>query len=161
MLNTYIKNKGYTKTIIHDHNKNKVNELNWDADYDGDNANVILTSTTDGKKKQFGIQLDNNDLANLLNITSINMPLHRRLHQDFIKKDRSEIFKIELPDTNDMTDILSSPALNDELIIPITINKRPSRNYTFTRRKRHVRPKTHKTYRVYKKHRRSSKLSKI
>ena len=34
MLNTFIKNKGYTKTIIHDNNNNRVNELDWDADYD-------------------------------------------------------------------------------------------------------------------------------
>ena len=190
MLNTYIKNRGYTKTIIHDHNKNKVNELKWDADYDGDNANLMLTSTTDGKKKIIGIQLDNNDLANLLNISSVDMPLHRRLHQDFIKEEPiPKLVKIELPDIDtdtdtdtDITDtymktpeflpiqpyprssstsiedlisptnFLSSPAPNDKLIIPVTINERPSHNYTLTHRRRHIRPKTHKTYRVYKVH---------
>jgi hypothetical protein len=181
MLNTYIKNRGYTKTIIHDHNKNKVNELNWDADYDGDNANIMLTSTTDGKKKIVGIQLDNNDLANLLNISSVDMPLHRRLHQDFIKEEPEPIpklVKIELPytDTDMKTpellhiqpyprssstsieelitpdNFLSSPAPNDKLIIPVTINERPSHNYTLTHRRHHIRPKTHKTYRVYKVH---------
>ena len=77
MLNTYIKNKGHTKTIIHNNNKNRVNELDWDAEYDGNNANILLTTTNNGKKKKIGIQLDNNDLANLLNISSINMPLNR------------------------------------------------------------------------------------
>jgi len=171
MLNTYIKNRGYTKTIIHDHNKNKVNELKWDADYDGDNANIMLTSSTDGKKKQIGIQLDNNDLANLLNIPSVNMPLHRRLNDDFIKRPTPKLIQIQLPEP-DLTDIeipemepssttsiedllssknyLSSPLPNDKLIIPITINDRESHDYTLTSRRRHIRPKTHKSYRVYK-----------
>ena len=108
MLNTFIKNKGYTKTIIHDHNKNKVNELNWDADYDGDNANILLTSTSNGKKKKFGIQLDNNDLANLLNIPSVNMPLHKRLKEDFIKKPYPKLLQIQLPqEDTELTDIES------------------------------------------------------
>jgi hypothetical protein len=183
MLNTYIKNRGTMKTIVHDHDKNKVNVLNWDADYDGDNANLILTSTTDGKKKQIGIQLDNNDLANLLNIPSVNMPLDRRLKDDFIKKPSPKLLQIQLPESEldtDLTDIespetiefpesmsiqpsstsiedllsssrfLSSPLPDDKLIIPITINDRPSHDYTLTSRRRHRRPKTHKTYRVYK-----------
>ena len=179
MLNTFIKNKGYTKTIIHDHNKNKVNELKWDADYDGKNANIILSSTTDGKKKKIGIQLDNNDLANLLNIPSVNMSLHKRLKEDFIKKPYPKLLQIQLPqEDTELTDtemetpeimpippssksiedllssqnFLSSPLPNDELIIPITINDRLSHDYTLTSRRHHRRPKTHKTYRVYKVH---------
>jgi hypothetical protein len=196
MLNTYIKNRGVMKTIVHDHNKNKVNELNWDADYDGDNANLILTSTTDGKKKQIGIQLDNNDLANLLNIPSVNMPLHRRLKEDFIKEPSPKLLQIQLPEEEtDLTDIespetiqfpemeipetmaiqpsstssieelltprnyLSSPLPDDKLIIPITINDRPSHDYTLTSRRRHRRPKTHKTYRVYKVHKKPQRSS--
>ena len=123
MLNTYIKNRGYTKTIIHDHNKNKVNELNWDADYDGDNANIILTSTTDGKKKQIGIHLDNNDLANLLNVPSVNMPLHRRLKEDFIKEPSPKLLQIQLPetellDTSDLIDIESPQTIDFPEFIP-------------------------------------------
>jgi hypothetical protein len=200
MLNTYIKNRGVMKTIIHDHNKNKVNELNWDADYDGDKANLILSSTTDGKKKQIGIQLDNNDLANLLNIPSVSMPLHRRLKEDFIKEPSPKLLQIQLPESEldtDLTDIespetiefpemetpeimpvkpsytsstsiedllgsknfLSSPLPDDKLIIPITINDRPSHDYTLTSRRRHIRPKTHKTYRVYKLHKKPQRSS--
>lgn len=181
MLNTFIKNKGYTKTIIHNNNKNNVNELKWDADYDGNHANILLTSTNDGKKKKFGIQLDNNDLASLLNIRSINMPLDRRLKEDFINEQKPQLLQIQLPETDTESpeiiefpqmetpeitpaqplhtsiedllsskNFLSSPMPDDELIIPITINDRPSNNYTLTSRRRHRRPKTHKTYRVYK-----------
>ena len=109
MLNTYIKNKGHTKTIIHNNNKNRVNELDWDAEYDGNNANILLTTTNNGKKKKIGIQLDNNDLANLLNISSINMPLHRRLKEDFIKKPSPKLLQIQLPDR----DLLNTENLND------------------------------------------------
>ena len=42
MLDTYIKNRGSTKTIIHDNNKNNVNVIKWDADYDGKEANIYL-----------------------------------------------------------------------------------------------------------------------
>ena len=30
MLDTYIKNRGMTKTIIHSNNHNTINETNWD-----------------------------------------------------------------------------------------------------------------------------------
>jgi hypothetical protein len=128
MLNTYIKNRGVMKTIVHDHNKNRVNELNWDADYDGDNANLILTSNTDGKKKQIGIQLDNNDLANLLNIPSVNMPLHRRLKDDFIKEPSPKLLQIQLPEEDiDLTDIESPETIEfPEMEIPETMSIQPS-----------------------------------
>jgi hypothetical protein len=49
MLDTYIKNRGSTKTIIHDNNQNNINQINWDADYDGQNANISLDLTNNGK----------------------------------------------------------------------------------------------------------------
>jgi hypothetical protein len=52
---------------------------------------------------------------------------------------------------------LSSPLPNEELIIPITINKKTSDRYNFTPRRRHKNKKTHKTYKVYKKHKSPSK----
>jgi hypothetical protein len=42
MLDTYIKNRGSTKTIIHYNNRNKVSLIKWDADYDGNEANISL-----------------------------------------------------------------------------------------------------------------------
>jgi len=182
MLNTYIKNKGYTKTIIHNKNKNKVNEINWNADYDGEDANIHFTTKTNGRKKTVDIQLDNNDLANLLNIPSVNKPLHKRLKIDFISNRKPPIYRIELPHNSSENDFdslseessdsqlteippfyspesiqqipnfISSPLPNDQLIIPVPINSRTSDRYTLTRRKHHIRPKTHRTYRVYKLH---------
>ena len=51
---------------------------------------------------------------------------------------------------------LSSPLPNEELIIPITIDKKTSDKYSFTPRRRNKHKKTHKTYKVYKKHKSSS-----
>lgn len=167
MLNTYIKNRGTTQTIIHNNNENHFNELNWDADYDGNNANIAVTTSTDGNKQHFDVKLNNEDLANLLNISSIDIPLHKRLKKDFKNLTQGvEEYKIELPpptpvkpeylleedpvsidDLISSTDYLSSPSPHDELIIPLTIDEKSS---NITHRRRHRRAKTHKTYPVYK-----------
>ena len=105
MLNTYIKNKGYTKTIIHNnrHKKglNAVNKVKWDADYDGHFVNINLTSNTNGHKKHFDITLNNNDLENILNVPSVDIPIHERLKIDFDEPryhtQEPIIYKIELP----------------------------------------------------------------
>ena len=85
MLNTFIKNRGTTKTIIHNNNKNKVNEIKWDADYDGEVANISLDLTNNGNVNHLNLKLDNDDLANILNIHSVKMPIHKRLANDFKK----------------------------------------------------------------------------
>jgi len=154
MLNTYIKNRGITQTLIHDKNHNQFNEINWDADYDGQMANISINSNTNGNKENFDITLDNNDLANLLNMPSINMPLDKRLTMDFqdgrfnpteyqIEMPKSEQ-KIIIPEEREY-DYLSSPLPNEELIIPLTINEK--NHYNNSKKKR----KTHKTFKVYKK----------
>lgn len=84
MLNTYIKNRGLTQTLVHNNGNNRFNQIDWDADYDGNIANISVTSNTDGNKKHFDVSLDNQDLASILNVPSINMPLDKRLHNDFI-----------------------------------------------------------------------------
>jgi hypothetical protein len=186
MLNTFIKNRGSTKTIIHNSNSsnnshndlNAVNEIKWDADYDGDVANISVTSDTNGQKKHFNITLDNNDLEHILNIPSVDMPIHKRLKMDFSKRLEPTIYKIELPldkslqleqfeepiapipfnnsnKNNTLEQLLESPSKrylstplpNEELIIPMSINKKD-----LTSRSRHKNKKTHKTYRVNKKH---------
>lgn len=87
MLNTYIKNRGITKTIIHDNNHDyNTKEINWDADYDGDIANISIDTESNGKSEHFDIKLNNNDLANLLNVHSVNIPIDKRLKMDFNDK---------------------------------------------------------------------------
>ncbi len=163
MLNTYIKNRGTTKTIVHNNNSNHINQMNWDADYDGDVANISVNTNTDGIREHFDIMLDNQDLANILNIQSVNMPLHKRLKNDF--KESSYIrepYYIELPSTEikprtpkTMEEILSrhisSPLQNEELIVPLTIDQKTIDNYTLTPKRRHRKLKTHISHKAYKK----------
>lgn len=165
MLNTYIKNQGITKTIIHDNNRNHVNQINWDVDYDGDIANLSINTNTDGKHEHFDLSLDNQDLANILNIQSVNIPIDKRLKMDF-----QEPLYIELPTTEleprkpkHSEEIIyrpiSSPSSGEELIIPLTIDRDSKDLFTLTPHKKHKRHKSHVTHRVYKKHKSKSKRS--
>ena len=170
MLDTFIKNRGITKTIIHNKNNhqqvNKVNELNWDADYDGKKANISLDFNNDGEKQHFDFHLSNKDLSNILNIDSINEPLEKRLVNDFMRRqkerkqnrlqnrlqNRYNDMIIQIEDeprmstkeselynllSNDKLTHLSSPHENEELIIPLTINDKST-------------PKTHKHHQVFR-----------
>jgi hypothetical protein len=100
MLNTYIKNRGITQTLINNNSQKQFNQINWDADYDGQNANISVTSDTDGNKNHFDIKLDNEDLANMLNIPSVSTPIDKRLQMDFNDSFRREpqFLQIEIPD---------------------------------------------------------------
>jgi hypothetical protein len=102
MLETYIKNRGMTKTLIHSNNRNEINEIKWDADYDGNTANLDLDIESKGHHNKFHFSLDNNDLANLLNVDSINVPLDQRLKKDFKKsiKQKPLIYQIEVAEDN-------------------------------------------------------------
>ncbi|MFY7730787.1 MAG: hypothetical protein ACOVRN_14795 [Flavobacterium sp.] len=189
MLNTYITNQGMTQTIVHKPNRNYVNQTNWDANYDGDVANISLRTNMDGDTQTMNIQLDNNDLANLLNVQTVNRPIHERLQMDF--EQPQEPLYIELPAPQAISPIetllssrpemlmssrpevtmssrpevttssrpeiaMSSPRTNEELIIPMTIDRKTADRYTRTSRRGHKRKKTHISHRVYKKRRTSA-----
>ena len=179
MLNTFIKNRGTTKTIIHNNNKNNVNLIEWDADYDGNVANISLDLTNNGNVNHLNLKLDNDDLANILNVNSVKMPIHKRLEKDFKKarfhKDpsmynvylddfrspalqpiqremESDSFADEILQSLKPNSQVLSPLSNEELIIPLTIDENESEiPVIFTgNTKRRLRPKTHKVYhRIY------------
>jgi hypothetical protein len=176
MLDTYIKNRGITKTIIHNNNRNQIKEMKWDADYDGNVAKISLDLDSNGTHNNYHFSLDNNDLANILNVNSVRMPLERRLKRDFKKtfRNKPRVYQIEFdnsetPESSESPFIpneetykmpkpvsieeilkpvthLSSPKQNEEFIIPMTIDENKEDNYTLTPRRHHRRPKTHKTY---------------
>jgi hypothetical protein len=157
MLNTYIKNRGTTKTIIHNNNHNQISSIDWDADYDGDVAHIALQANTNGKQERFDISLDNDDLANILNVQSVDMPIDKRLQMDF-QESYDEPYILELPapellprKPKNIRNIISSPLPNEELIIPLEIDQNARDKYTFTPQKKHRRRKTHVTHKVYKK----------
>lgn len=83
-MTTYIKNKGVTQTVFSNNNHKTRNEIKWNARYDGDHANIKVDLNDNGIKNKYRMQLNNQDLANLLNIPSVNKPLETRLHQDFL-----------------------------------------------------------------------------
>jgi hypothetical protein len=123
MLNTYIKNRGLTQTILHDNNGNQFNETNWDADYDGNIANLSFTSNTDGNKQHFDVKLNNDDLASILNVPSVGMPIDKRLQMDFKNptfRHDPDILKIELPEfqTPELSPIKPSYVVDEPLTIP-------------------------------------------
>jgi len=171
MFNTYIKNKGKMKTIIHKNHHNKVREVEWDADYDGNKANINIDLNNGHHDKHYQLQLDNDNLAELLNIPSVNMPLEKRLLRDFKKSRKSYHnnepikpiyieFDIPTPEPKPVPEpYFLNPYENQQIIIPV-------QRKTITRRyKRHKKPKT---YRIYykraktspsRKYRRSSRVS--
>jgi len=157
MLNTYIKNRGTTKTIIHNNNHNQVNSINWDADYDGDIAHISLDTNTNGKQNHLDISLDNQDLANILNMQSVNIPLDKRLKMDFQESFIDEPYVLELPTHGFKKDYISSPLPNEELIIPLQIDKTTNGKYILTPKKKHRRRRSHVTHKVYKKPKSSKK----
>jgi hypothetical protein len=175
MLNTFIKNRGTTKTIIHNNNDNNVNVIDWDADYDGNVANISLDLTNNGNVNHLNLKLDNDDLANILNISSVKMPIHTRLKKDFKKarfhKDpsmyniylddfrspalkpihpemKSDSFADEILQSLKPNSEILSPLSNEELIIPLTIDENESEIPVIFNgnTKRRLRPKTHKVY---------------
>jgi len=83
-MTTYIKNKGVTQTVFSNNNHKTRNEIKWNAAYDGDHANIKVDLNDNGIKNKYRMQLNNQDLANLLSIPSVNKPLDSRLHQDFL-----------------------------------------------------------------------------
>jgi hypothetical protein len=186
MLDTYIKNRGITKTLIHDNknNHNQVNEIKWDADYDGDRAKVKINLDVNGHHRHINFSLDNHDLAKILNIPSVDLPLEKRLKKDFyVPNQEPIIYRIELekepmimpikyeePSSRPSSIIemlksveppskkssyLPSPLSNENLLIPLTIDDNKSANFSLTPRRRHRKYRTHKTYRVYRQHKKS------
>jgi hypothetical protein len=83
MLETYMKNKGKTKTIFHNNNTNTVKEYDWDIDYDGDKAKVSIDTVQNGIPGHYDLEFDNNDLANIFKLNSVKKPINERLLDDF------------------------------------------------------------------------------
>ena len=120
MLDTFIKNKGISKTIIHNNNKNYYNEINWDADYDGEKVNLSLDIDDNGAKGHMEMKMNNDELAELLNIPSENNTLDKRLYNDFLSKRSKKVnnmIAIEMPkDSNSYKSILYKyPTAKDSL----------------------------------------------
>ena len=184
MLNTFIKTKGVTKTIIHNNNKNYINELNWDADYDGEKANISLDIDENGTKGHLNMKMNNDELAELLNIPSESTMLDKRLYNDFFRNTPNNEYKIieieELPKStiNNKFHLLKDSfekhkkkvrfvndnAMDEDIYTHISSPEPEEEllfplviNETKTRKHRgHKKPKSHITYKVYRKNKLST-----
>ncbi len=90
---TYIKTMGSAKAYIQHGMHRDAKEVNWDVDYNGDNAEIDLDIGTNGETTHYKAVLSNEDLAHLLNIPSVNEPLENRLQNDFLVDRR--VYKLE------------------------------------------------------------------
>jgi hypothetical protein len=80
----YIKNKGSTQTITKsDSGRPSFNNINWDANYDGNQAKINVDINDNGSDFNIHAKLDNYDLARLLNIPTISGDIDQRLQADF------------------------------------------------------------------------------
>ena len=133
--NTFIKNKGITQTYTYNkrHNKLNASEIDWDAEYDGKQANISVNlQNPDGDKEHYDIKLDNHDLAEILSMPSINTPLDKRLIDDFNPHKKNKY--INMPSSYDMPMILMPKHQDDDtpvytqdypkLVLPLDINRR-------------------------------------
>lgn len=94
MMN-YIENYGYTNTIINKNNKKSNVSMEWTGNYDGNIADLTVKLNNNGSEKMIDLKLDNEDLINLLNIPSQQVPLHERISHDIVNQQPLHI--IELP----------------------------------------------------------------
>jgi hypothetical protein len=94
----YIKNMGSTQTFIKRPNEiERFNDIHWEADYDGEQANIHLNIDDNGNNSEIRAKLDNNNLAQLLNIPSIRGDLDERLRADFSKAEQPSIIFMKSP----------------------------------------------------------------
>ena len=84
-MSSYIQNYGFTKTLFHDNRRNVLqNEIKWQGNYDGKIANIDVNVDNNGNTEFVSMQLDNHDLRQLLGIQPVEIPLEKRLINDFL-----------------------------------------------------------------------------
>ena len=80
---------GETKGIINvmeqgsPYSKPQYKQIAWNADYDGDIANIDYATINNGKAEVLHQRLDNADIMRMLSVQPVEMSLDKRLIQDF------------------------------------------------------------------------------
>ena len=128
---------GSAKAYIQHGMHRDAKEVNWDVDYNGDNADIDLDIGSNGEMTHYKAVLSNEDLANLLNIPSINEPLENRLQNDFLVDRR--VYKLEPVSYQRPMPIRR---YNPIRVIRTRKYKRRPKTTTSSRRKATSRPKT-------------------
>ena len=83
-MNSYVKNYGFTKTLIQDNGHNINNEIKWQGDYNGKIANIDVDINENGNRELVSMQLNNNDLKQIFGFQPVEMSLEKRLKNDFL-----------------------------------------------------------------------------
>ena len=136
-MKTYIENKGITKTIITNNGEREENIIKWNADYDGNYADIKLNVSNNCKKNKVHLRLNNNDLSNILGIHSIEMPIEERLERDFLSvntykpkilyKPKGYLYRTHIPKMyHNKRYMEPTYKLNEMNISPINIDERIS-----------------------------------
>ena len=89
-MDTSIKNYGYMKTLT---NKNYVNEIKWDIDYDGELSNIKMAINDNGNIEAINMTIDRDTIMDMLSTPSIHGSLDKRLLHDFEPTALTGIFK--------------------------------------------------------------------
>ena len=96
-MSSYIQNYGITKTVMNDNNKKSINEVKWLGNYDGNVADIKIQMDTNGTKDNMELKLDNNDIMKILGIQTVEMPLDKRLLNDFmLEKEKDHYMPVTL-----------------------------------------------------------------
>jgi hypothetical protein len=129
--NTFIKNKGITQTYTYNkrHNNLNASEIDWDAEYDGKQANISVNlQQSDGDKQHYDIKLDNHDLAQILSMPSINTPIDKRLLDDFKPRKKNTYINTNSPYDIPMILMPKQPDADSrvypDLVLPLDIVRR-------------------------------------
>ena len=62
MNNTLVLNSGSTQSVLINNGQAKTNGLEWNANYNGDIANVDLKLNNNGREKHFNVEMTNDEL---------------------------------------------------------------------------------------------------
>ena len=83
-MSSYIQNYGFTKTMMQNNDQIRENEIQWNGNYDGNIANINVGINDNGNREIVSMQLTNNDLMHLLGVQPVQIPLEKRLMNDFL-----------------------------------------------------------------------------
>lgn len=123
MNKPYIKNKG-TTTLISSipgadcPGNDNYNKIDWDIAYDGNLANIEMDVNSNGKSKHFNYELTNDDLADILNVPSFQMPLEERLMADFPLHEEEFVIAPRAQESEIKFESMRPPASEEMLFSP-------------------------------------------
>jgi len=77
-----IKSVGVVSTYVSNNGKNKGERMFWD--YDGNKINLDIQTDKNGKINEKYFELTNDDISDIINVPQHQIPLDKRLMNDFL-----------------------------------------------------------------------------